>query len=174
MARNVEIKARVEDMPALLGRVETIADPGPRVIRQEDTFFHCPKGRLKFRRFSEKEGELIYYERLDATGPTESHYTRTSSYEPDALTDVLSQALGVRGVVRKRRTLYRAGQTRIHLDDVEGLGTFLELEVVLEPGQSTSEGAEIARELMKQLDVKESDLVESAYVDLLEQRHGHE
>jgi predicted adenylyl cyclase CyaB len=95
-----------------------------------------------------------------------------SSQEPDALTEVLSQALGVRGVVRKKRTLYRAGQTRFHLDDVEGLGTFLEIEVVLEPEQSTTEGAEIARQIMKRLDIQEADLVESAYVDLLEEKYS--
>ena len=139
------------------------------MIQQEDTFFPCSKGRLKFRRFSEQEGELIYYERPDTAGPTESQYARTSSHEPDALTGVLSQALGVRGLVRKRRTLYWAGQTRIHLDDVEGLGAFLELEVVLEPRQSTSEGIEISRRLMKRLKIREEDLVEAAYIDLSEQ-----
>jgi predicted adenylyl cyclase CyaB len=157
-------------MPALSERVEAIADQGPQVIHQEDTFFLCPKGRLKFRRFSAKEGELIYYERPDAAGPTESQYARTSSQEPDALTDLLTQALGVRGVVRKRRTLYWVGQTRIHLDEVEALGSFLELEVVLEVEQSTSEGVEVARELMRRLDIMESDLVEAAYIDLLEQK----
>lgn len=172
MARNVEIKAKVEDVTALLERIESIADRGPQVIHQEDTFFPCSKGRLKFRRFSEQEGELIFYERPDTTGPTESQYARTSSLEPDALTEMLSQALGVRGVVRKRRILYWMGQTRIHLDDVEGLGAFLELEVVLEPRQSTSEGIEIAGELMKRLKIKEADLVEGAYIDLLEQTNS--
>jgi predicted adenylyl cyclase CyaB len=170
MARNVEIKARVEDIAALREKVASIADRGPQVIHQDDTFFPCWTGRLKFRRFSEREGELISYQRPDSAQPTESQYARTSSHEPDALTEVLSQALGVRGVVRKTRTLYWTGQTRIHLDDVEGLGTFLELEVVLEPGQSTSDGSEIARQIMERLNIREVDLVESAYIDLLEEK----
>jgi predicted adenylyl cyclase CyaB len=86
------------------------------------------------------------------------------------LNEVLSQALGVRGVVRKKRTLYWTGQTRIHLDDVEGLGTFLELEVVLEPGQSTVEGVDMARQIMKRLNIEEDNLVEAAYIDLLEHK----
>jgi predicted adenylyl cyclase CyaB len=75
--------------------------------------------------------------------------------------------LGVRGEVRKRRWLYLAGQARIHLDEVEGLGTFLEVEVVLQPGQSVAEGQRVASELRRALDVSDRDLVERAYIDLL-------
>jgi predicted adenylyl cyclase CyaB len=170
MARNVEIKARVSDIDALREKVESIADRGPRVIHQEDTFFPCPRGRLKFRRFSEREGELISYERPDTAQPSESRYVRASTGEPDALIGALSQALGIRGAVKKKRALYWAGQTRIHLDDVEGLGTFLELEVVLEPTQSTAEGVAIARQIMRRLNIKKDDLIEPAYIDLLEQK----
>ena len=80
---------------------------------------------------------------------------------------LLSAALGVRGEVRKRRTLLLSGQTRIHLDEVVDLGDFLELEVVLEPTQPAEDGELIARELMRRLDVRDEDLVEGAYLDLL-------
>jgi predicted adenylyl cyclase CyaB len=171
MRRNVEIKARITDLSQLRERIESIADRGPRVIHQEDTFFRCSNGRLKLRRFSEQECELIFYQRPDTTQPIESRYSRASSHEPDALIELLAQAIGVRGAVQKRRTLYWLGQTRLHLDEVEGLGPFLELEVVLEPSQSTSEGVEIADQIMKRLRIQEKDLIESAYIDLLEQRH---
>jgi predicted adenylyl cyclase CyaB len=74
----------------------------------------------------------------------------------------------VRGVVRKRRYLYLVGQTRVHLDEVEGLGEFMELEVVLRPEQSDAEGQAIARDLMTRLGIREEDLLEGAYMDLLE------
>jgi adenylate cyclase len=167
MGRNVEIKAKVANLATLLDRLDSLADDGPSVIHQEDTFFPCPTGRLKFRRFSKKEGELIFYQRLDAAQPKESHYLRSPSHDPDGLVQLLSQVLGVRGVVRKRRTLYRLGQTRVHLDEVEGLGTFLELEVVLEPSQTLEEGAGIARKIMTGLGIQEDDLVKAAYIDLL-------
>jgi len=61
------------------------------------------------------------------------------------------------------------GQTRIHLDDVEGLGSFVELEVVMQNNQSAAEGTQIARGLMAQLEILDSDLVEAAYMDLLQQ-----
>jgi len=165
--RNVEIKARVSDRSGLRQRVESIADTGPLVLDQEDVFFRCPNGRLKFRRLSEAEGELIHYRRADSTEPRESCYIRSTSRDPDTLVEALSLALGVRGVVRKRRTLYMVGRTRIHLDEVAGLGSFLELEVVLDPAQSILEGRAAAREIMACLAIEEEDLVKEAYIDLL-------
>jgi adenylate cyclase len=168
MARNVEIKAKISDLTLLRRRVEAVAQGGPILIEQEDTFFDCPKGRLKLRRFSDREGELIFYQRPDAEGPRESQYSISPTSDPQILTMVLSHAYGVRGVVRKRRTLFWIGQTRIHLDEVDGLGTFLELEVVLEEHQSTSDGIEIAQKLMRDFEIDENALVPRAYIDLLE------
>jgi len=102
--------------------------------------------------------------------PTESQYVLAPTDDPLALKTALTNALGVRAVVRKQRTLYLVGQTRIHFDRVENLGEFIELEVVLTPGQTFAEGVEIAAKLMRQLEINEQDLVESAYVDLLEDR----
>ena len=81
---------------------------------------------------------------------------------------VLELAYGIRGVVRKRRYLYLVGHTRVHVDDVEGLGHFMELEVVLQPGQSDADGQAIAERLMSDLGVEKEDLLEGAYMDLLE------
>ncbi len=167
MNRNIEIKARVPDLTSVAKRAEAIADKGPFIIDQVDTFFRCPKGRLKLRRLSASEAELIYYDRPDGTAPKESHYIRTSTAAPDELHDILSNSLGVRGVVQKRRLLYLAGQTRIHLDEVEGLGQFAELEVVLEPGQTAADGTRIARDLMGRLKIDDSALLDKAYIDLL-------
>jgi predicted adenylyl cyclase CyaB len=82
--------------------------------------------------------------------------------------NILAAALGVRGVVRKRRTLYFAGSTRVHLDEVEGLGDFAELEVVLESGQDAADGAATALQLMQQLGIGAAQLIDKAYIDLLE------
>ena len=87
--------------------------------------------------------------------------------EPDSMREALERACGVRGRVRKERILVLVGQTRVHLDRVEGLGDFLELEVVLQDGQSEAEGRAIALLLMDRLGVPASDLVAGAYLDLL-------
>lgn len=171
MNRNVEIKAKVVDLEAFRQRVRKLADEGPTVLEQEDTFFVCPQGRLKLRRFARSaEAELICYNRPDAAQPNESRYIVHRVSDPDGLCDVLSAALGIRGVVHKRRTLYLIGQTRVHLDEVQGLGDFVELEVVLRPHERVSDGVAIAHELMGKLGVLPRQLVADAYIDLLTER----
>jgi predicted adenylyl cyclase CyaB len=166
--RNVEIKARVRDLPALRRAVEAITDGPPALLIQSDTFFEVPRGRLKLRAFADGTAELISYLRSDVGGPRESRFAKAPVSDPAALAAVLSAALGTAGVVRKRRFLYRRGPTRIHLDEVEDLGSFLELEVELADDQSTNEGERVARELMARLGIAEEDLIATAYVDLLE------
>jgi predicted adenylyl cyclase CyaB len=167
---NVEIKARARDLARQAALAEELGD-GPAVeLLQEDTFFPVPRGRLKLRVLAPDRGELIHYERPDAGGPRTSRYRIAATADPHALRETLAATLGTCGVVRKRRRLVMAGQTRIHLDEVEGLGDFLELEVVLRPGQDRAEGAAIARRLMRALEIRESDLVATAYVDLLRER----
>ena len=168
MARNIEIKARISSVDALAERVAALADEGPIAIAQDDTFFPCPNGRLKLRTFAPDHGELIYYRRADAAGPKESFYLRSTTTEPGVMRDALTQAYGQAGRVVKQRTLFLVGRTRVHLDEVVGLGTFLELEAVLQDGESTEDGVREAHALMAQLGVDAADLVEGAYVDLLE------
>ncbi len=170
MPSNIEIKAKLRDRQSVEEIVRERADHGPELIVQEDVFFPCKSGRLKLRKFSEDRGELIFYRRIDTEGPTESEFFKAPTNDPAAMLAALGAALGTSGVVRKRRTLYLVGQTRVHLDEVEGLGDWLELEVVLEPGQSADDGARIALELMTTLDLRESDLEARAYIDLLTAR----
>lgn len=169
MATNIEIKARVDDFEALKVRAASLSDRPLVVISQEDTFFHTPKGRLKLRIQEPDQGVLIYYERPDQDGPKRSDYHLAETRDPTNLKRTLSLALGIRGVVRKTRYVYMTGQTRIHLDDVQGLGRFMELEVVMQEGQSDAEGQAIAEDLMRQLEVPQEALLEGAYMDLIEQ-----
>ncbi len=167
MARNVEIKARVAEAEAMAERAARMADQGPWTIDQDDTFFACPNGRLKLRDFGNGKGELIFYRRPDRAGPGLSQYRITPTEDPEGLRAVLADALGVTGRVRKRRILYLAGRTRIHLDHVDGLGDFLELEVVLADGEAPGVGESEAQYMMERLHVADDDLVDVAYVDLL-------
>lgn len=166
--RNVEIKARVKDGYRIRSVAEEIADSEAVLIEQADTFFNCVAGRLKLRKLDDSHGELIHYNRPDAHEPTGCDYTIVETSEPDKLGEMLGEALGVRGVVCKRRTLYTHGQTRIHLDDVEGLGEFVELEVVLAEGQSVEEGSAIAESIMETLRISDEDLLDAAYIDMIE------
>ena len=168
MPTNIEIKARVRDFADLKRCAEAISDLPLEVIPQEDTFFVTSRGRLKLRVLAPDRAQLVYYERPDQDGPKRSDYFIFNTNDPENLKTALKLALGIRGVVRKTRYLYLVGQTRVHLDDVEGLGHFMELEVVLRDGQSDDEGQTIANDLMKKLGIEPTDLIEGAYMDLLE------
>lgn len=168
MANNIEIKARVRDMAELRKRAEALSDTSCQIIPQEDTFFFTPQGRLKLRQLAPDHAQLVYYLRQDSRGPKHSEYHIFETDNPEQLKSILAAAYGVRGVVRKIRYLYLVGQTRVHLDEVEGLGQFMELEVVMRPEQSDAQGEEIAQDLMDKLGISPDDLIDVAYMDLLE------
>ncbi len=170
MPANIEIKARVLDPLALRQRAEQLSDSPVEIITQVDTFFYTERGRLKLRELGPAPAQLIFYSRPDVSGPKRSDYTIFITEHPAPLKETLSQALGVRGVVRKTRFLYLIGQTRIHLDEVEGLGHFLELEVVLQEGQEEDDGQAIAWDVMRKLGVESEALLEGAYIDFIEKR----
>jgi predicted adenylyl cyclase CyaB len=168
VSRNVEIKARVENLTPIRTRAATLTTDGSRTIDQVDTFFAVPHGRLKVRAFADGSGELIAYERTDEPGPKQSSYTRVECSDAAALCEALARVLQRRGVVAKHREVFVAGRTRIHLDVVEHLGAFVELEVVLADGESVEAGRREAHNLLSVLQIPESDLVPGAYIDLIE------
>jgi predicted adenylyl cyclase CyaB len=173
MPSNIEIKARVADPAQTASLAAALSDGPPQTIFQRDTFFRCSTGRLKLREFASGAGELISYVREDVAGAKQSHYEIVPVADAKALQALLHQALGETVVVEKTRRLYRVGQTRVHLDAVQGLGAFLELEVVMRPGQAAAEGHAIAADLMRRLGIHESDLLATAYADMLADAVAH-
>ncbi|WP_431109456.1 class IV adenylate cyclase [Variovorax paradoxus] len=172
MARNIEIKARIDSVERVAQVVAQLADSGPVEIAQDDTFFRCENSadRLKLRTFAPDRAELIFYRRANSSGPKESFYLISPTTTPDALRESLTLAWGQAGRVRKQRRLFIVGRTRVHLDRVEELGEFLELEVVLKEGESADDGVAEAHALMAQLGIGSGQLVQGAYVDLLRQQ----
>lgn len=167
MASNIEIKARVADLARTLSRASQVSGAEGCLIVQRDTFFNCMSGRLKLREFADGTGQLISYDRPDALEPTQCEYRLYPTQSPTVLRDTLMMTLECCGEVKKNRYLFISGRTRIHVDDVEGLGSFLELEVVLESGSDQSTGVQEAEMLMEKLGVAENDLVRGAYIDLI-------
>jgi predicted adenylyl cyclase CyaB len=165
--RNVEIKAQVGDWNGLKSIAETVSDTECRVLEQEDFFFPARSGMLKLRILEKGRGELIRYSRKGVGGPALSTYQIFRTENPLLLKEVLASSLGVSVVVKKRRLLYLAGQTRIHLDRVENLGDFVELECVLTDDQSEEEGRRIVSELMNRLGIGRSALIFSTYADMI-------
>lgn len=168
MARNIEIKARVLDRAAVREKALALARDSPELIAQTDTFFLVPKGRLKIREFADGSGELISYERNDQPGPKESTYRRVPCESARDLSHALGSVLPVRGRVIKQREVFLVGRTRLHLDIVDNLGSFIELEVVLQDNEHVQAAEQEARELMEKLGIQPQDLVPDAYIDILE------
>lgn len=137
---------------------------------QRDVFLNASHGRLKLRCFRDGTGVLVAYDRADQTGPKLSDYTLAPVADTRRMEEAMTRSLGVRGIVEKKREIAIVGQTRVHLDSVKGLGTFLELEVVLRPRQSARQGPIIAKKLMKELGVDTEDLLDRAYMDMLEDK----
>ncbi|MCF8260742.1 MAG: class IV adenylate cyclase [Melioribacteraceae bacterium] len=167
MPINIEIKARVKSLVLLEEKVKKIADFGPELIKQEDVFFKTENCRLKLRIFDSGKGELIYYKRANTFQSKESNYEIYKTENPESLRDVLNKAYGSEITVRKKRVLYLIGQTRVHLDEVEELGAFMELEYVLKNNESRKQGENAVTQLMETLEISKSDLISVAYADLL-------
>ena len=167
MARNIEIKARVDDINKHIALAEKLADKSMQLLQQEDIFFNCENGRLKLRKFPDLPAQLIFYKRANQAGPKLCDYSITTISDPDSLQHALEQAFGIKAVVKKTRKLFITGRTRIHLDSVENLGDFVELEVVLVDDESFYKAEHEAHHLMSKLKIDENKLIEAAYVDLL-------
>ena len=169
---NLEIKARCADLAAARDVAERLATRYVGVDDQVDTYFATRSGRLKLRVSSlSGGGVLIPYQRPDQAGPKRADYQIIPIPDPPHLARMLGEILGVHCVVRKRREVFLVDNVRIHLDEVEGLGSFLELEAVYD-GSAASEAEQLVKveRLMAELGVAEEDLVETSYEGLLGDR----
>lgn len=167
MARNIETKAGIASVSSLVPIVTKLVPELPVALVQDDTFFRCDNGRLKLRAFSETSDEPIYYRRADCAGPKESFYVRSPTHVAQSLRESLTRAHAVIGQIRETRKIYLAGRTSIHLDEVENLGDFLDLEVVLADGDFAQSGIREAQELMTLLGIRSDQLVEETYLGIM-------
>lgn len=165
MAVNIEIKARASDWAVQLKTGLALADRSERLV-QADTFFNCANGRLKLREQRGAGDYLIFYRRAGLKGPKTSTYSLVPVRNAAETKRTLARALGITKKVFKKRLVCFVGRTRVHFDEVRGLGRFIELEVVLKPGASMAGGRREAASLMKALGIKKADLLAGAYADL--------
>ncbi len=164
--RNIELKCRCPDLDAVRHRAQQLGARDMGVLDQRDTFFQAPLARLKLRELGHGDAELISYRRPDQPEARGSDYLITNVSHPAQLREVLGHALGASGVVKKTRRLFLHRNTRIHLDEVEGLGTFVELETVLS-GQTDSEGLLELQQIAAALGLNQGESVAEPYVELL-------
>ncbi|XP_034476906.1 uncharacterized protein LOC117783563 [Drosophila innubila] len=171
--RNVEIKARipggVTEFERRLDVAKKLTGTGGELIVQRDVFFNSPQGgRLKLRYLeAPARSQLVHYDRPDVAGPKLSKYNKIEVDEPAVLEKILRQSNGTLGVLAKRRLLFIHEQTRIHMDDVQDLGHFMEFEVCLRPEQTLEQGQAIAEQLSQTFNIAPADLMTGSYFDAL-------
>ena len=164
--KNLEFKAKCDSLDAFRQRLVNLQAEHRRTMKQLDTYFNVPQGRLKLREIDTHNAQLIYYERADLAESRYSNYQICDIPEPMAFKQIATMALGVKGVVEKQRELWLFGNTRIHLDEVKNLGQFVELETVIR--SQTEVEAQAEHQLVKEaLGIKEEDLVSASYSDLV-------
>lgn len=167
-ARNLELKARDVDPAATLARALQLQPTDHGELTQRDTYFDVESGRLKLREEAGPTGawaQLMAYEREDEPAARVSDYRISPVADPARLREVLSASLGVRAVVSKRRRLLVVDGVRIHLDDVQDQGRFVELEAVAEPGSSLEDEARRLNRLRERLGIADAALLGRSYVD---------
>ena len=166
-SRNVELKAHDPDPRRTLERALAAGAREQGLLRQRDTYFGVAHGRLKLREEEPGGATLIAYERPDAASERVSSYRLVAVVEPDGLRAALAAACGVTSVVVKRRRLLLWETVRIHLDEVDDLGSFVELEAVAAPGSDLRrERAQVAH-LRDLLELRDDALRAGSYADAL-------
>jgi predicted adenylyl cyclase CyaB len=166
--RNLELKAIDGDPESSREICEGLGAEARGVLLQEDTYFDAPRGRLKLRRERGASAHLIAYERSDDFGQRESRYRIVEVEDPVELEAALAGALGIKAVVRKARQLFLYKGVRIHLDRVDDLGSFIELEGVAAPEDSDLARFEaLLSDLRHSLGIQDADLIGRSYCDLV-------
>ncbi len=163
---NVEIKARCDRLEQIR---QILAQRGARfkgADRQIDTYFRCRRGRLKLRE-GRIENALIHYDRQDLPGPKDSVVTLTQARPDAALKEALARALGVLAVVEKTREIHLIGNVKFHLDSVEGLGSFVEIEAIGAGGVGRDGLRAQVDEYLALFGIRPEDLVACSYSDLI-------
>lgn len=164
---NIEIKARVKDLEQVRSRVLAESDEYIGLDHQIDTYFKTKSGRLKLRESTLSGSYLIIYNREDTHAPVSSNYHMLVVEEPEGVKEMMEKLLGLHRVIRKKRDIFLYRNVRIHLDQVEQLGNFLEMEAVIDEKyhDETEEKEKIFR-LMKILEINVEDLVSESYENL--------
>jgi predicted adenylyl cyclase CyaB len=172
MPTNIEIKARFDDLSKARRLAATVGSQKRAILLQTDTYFHVKHGRLKMReiRGDERRTELIWYQRANHATARASNYQLVPIDHPNELKLALTGALGVLQVVRKRRELWICKNVRIHLDRVEKLGNFIELEAVVGGRFTRAVSRRNLRHVQAALGIDDAMLVPVSYSDLLRRR----
>ncbi len=170
---NVEIKARCSNRDKIRNYLISNGAELKGTDRQTDTYFNVPIGRLKLRE-GNIENNLIFYERPDQTGPKQSAFQLVKVPDAAGLKKALASANGIKIVVEKIREIYYIGPVKFHIDEVPGLGFFVEIEAgnINAPELDAKRLKEQCEFYLAAFGIEEKDLIDVSYSDLLLQKAG--
>jgi len=167
MSFNIELKAHCADLDAFEERVKQLPHTFDGLDNQVDTFYPVPKGRLKLRESSLYGNFLIPYLRPDDSGPKRSDYSLLPVTDVLSTKRILNKMFDALLTVKKIRKIYLYENVRIHLDQVEKLGDFIEFEAVVKRESVVAENQKKLDKLIAYFGITEKDFVPVAYADLL-------
>jgi predicted adenylyl cyclase CyaB len=168
--RNLEVKATVPSVGAVRSRLRALQGASRHArLRQTDWYFGVTKGRLKLRQVgSRREAELIAYLRPDRSSARTSEFQRLPTTDAAGTRKLLERMLGVRACVRKLREVWLYKNARVHLDTVQGLGQFVEIEVVVTEGMTQARA--LMKDLRNALGIRPKDLIAGSYSNMSGER----
>lgn len=164
---NVEIKAICNDPSFVRNYLVSQGASFKGIDEQTDTYFIVNNGRLKLRE-GNIENNLIFYNRTNQAGPKSSHFHLVKIEDAKGLKDVLERSCGLKMIVRKRREIYYIDNVKFHIDDVPGLGTFIEIEAGnILANKTEAELLDQCSFYLKEFGTKDEDLIAESYSDML-------
>ena len=164
--RLVELKARCPDLETVRAHLPPAAQL-ETVLVQRDTYFVVPRGRLKLREVADRAAQLIFYERPDIAAVKGSRIHLAEVPDGAALRTLLEAAFGVRTRVVKRREIWRWEGVQVHLDAVEGRGTFVEFEAAIDGDAESARAEQHLHQLLARLGLGRDALLAGSYADLV-------
>ena len=171
MPRNIEIKARIEDYQQTKKIFAKITQDKPVKLNQRDIFYNLKSYRLKMRTINNDSHELLFYSRPNSADMKLSKYKCFNIKHPKLVDKILSVSLGRTGEVKKVRQLFLKDNIRFHLDRVENLGDFIELEYVIPEKESIQTAKKNVKFITEQLNIKKKDYIDVAYMDLINRKN---
>ncbi|HEX6849007.1 MAG TPA: class IV adenylate cyclase [Chitinophagaceae bacterium] len=164
---NIEIKASCADPSFIRNYLLDHAADFKGADEQTDTYFHVNEGRLKLREGT-IENNLIFYKRNDQPGPKSSHFHLVKIEDAKGLKDALAKSCGLKMIVSKRREIYYIDNVKFHIDEVQGLGSFIEIEAGnMLADKTEAELSDQCNFYLKEFGVTEKDLIAESYSDML-------
>ena len=166
-SKNIEIKIRCKDLDKIRSVLKNEGAEYIGLDHQIDTYFNVNTGRLKMRE-GNIENNLIHYNRPNQSDPKQSDFTLFKTEKGSGLKEILTKAMGIKAIVDKQREIYFIEHVKFHIDQVLGLGSFVEIEVIdLHGTASKSEMIKTCNYYLKLFEIEADDLVENSYSDLI-------